>query len=98
MPSFSRQWYVVIKTCTAGLNSSRLAAQGMYPTVIVVLVEMQKSLYDTDQVTCQRGFGTPSEIAFATREFSVTHGSSTMTRTTENLRQPGALGTTDDRV
>jgi hypothetical protein len=71
----------------------------MYPTAIVVLVEMQKSLYDTDQVTCERGLGTASGIAFATRELesNTTRGNSTKAHAIEDISHlSGGLHSTGD--
>lgn len=71
--------------------------QGMYPTAIVVLVEMQKSLYDTDQVTCERGLESKSGIVFAPRDFSRSQGNSTTMQTAiEHSRFGGPPSTLDD--
>lgn len=66
--------------------------QGMYPTAIVVLVELQKSIYDTEQVTCERGLsGTASGMVFATRELSTTQADATSSRATRNFHTSEAL-------
>lgn len=70
----------------------------MYPTAIVVLVEMQKSIYDTDEVTRERGFGTASGMVFATHEFNTTQGDATTTRITEHSHRPTGLHSSGDTL
>ncbi len=65
----------------------------MYPTAIVVLVELQKSIYDTEQVTRERGLATASHgMVFAPKEVETTQGGPTAsTQISEHFRRSSVL-------
>ncbi|KAF5359425.1 hypothetical protein D9756_003649 [Leucocoprinus leucothites] len=73
VPIFGGHFSAGSLVAVEAVNAIIQQAMGMYPTAIVVLVEMQKSLYDTDQVTSERGVLRPSSrLVFAANDFSTT--------------------------
>ncbi|KXN87268.1 hypothetical protein AN958_09000 [Leucoagaricus sp. SymC.cos] len=79
--SFSAGSFVAVEAVNAIIQQ----AMGMYPTAIVVLVEMQKSLYDTEQVSRERGLPARSTIVFAAHELTSTRGNITTTHSIEQF-------------
>ncbi|KAJ3569930.1 hypothetical protein NP233_g4725 [Leucocoprinus birnbaumii] len=73
------------------VNAIIQQAMGMYPTAIVVLVELQKSLYDTSQVTLEHRTRPTSGIVFAPREFNTTQLNTTTQSTEQSSRTAGLL-------
>ena len=77
MPSYNKPWYVML--CKSNLRNQDSkgmnCTKGMYPTAIVVLVEMQISLYDTEEVTRERVLTIANcDIIFASRELETVRG------------------------
>jgi len=86
---FSPGSFVAVEAVNAIIQQ----AMGMYPTAIVVLVEMQKSIYDTEQVTRERGLATASHaMVFAPREFEATQGGAPASpRSSEQFRRSSIM-------
>ncbi|KAF9449449.1 hypothetical protein P691DRAFT_667446 [Macrolepiota fuliginosa MF-IS2] len=87
---FSAGSFVAVEAVNAIIQQ----AMGMYPTAIVILVEMQRSIYDTEQVTRERGVGTASGMVFAARDLTTTEGRSTTT--SRHLHAPVTLDSSGD--
>lgn len=94
MLSYNKQWCVIICDLIPYSELKNAGIQGMYPTAIVVLVEMEKSIYDTEEVTRERGFATASHgMVFAPRELEATQGGTRASpRSSDHFRRSSVLG------